>query len=208
MKSTTVRTISEAHAWLINNVIWCHSDITTEDGEKTWEGESASVTIKQPLMNMIHPLSSFQQQRCDEYAKQLIEGVETDIEPNRRFSYTYHERLYLESQYDDVISRLKENPETRRAVLYTWLPEIDSTSEEVPCLQMLHYGIRKGRLDCKSVFRSNDVLSAAGPNMYAIAMLQNSIADELEVGLGEYTHDVDYPHIYPVRDAEDLKRWM
>jgi len=138
----------------------------------------------------------------------MIEGVKTNLAEDKRFSYTYHERLYLESQYDEVIARLKSNKNTRRAVLYTWIPHVDNKSSGVPCLQFIHLVVRNGRLNSVVCMRSNDLLSASGPNMYAIAMLQNNIADEIEADLGTYTHIVTIPHIYPVRDAEDLKGWM
>lgn len=208
MICNTVNSISEAHRWLVSNIIWTHSDLLTEDEEVTWEGQSVAITITAPLVDMINPLSSFQQQRCEEYANQLIQGVKTDIEPDKRFSYTYHERLYMKSQYDDVLLRLMESEITRRAVLYTWLPLIDNNSTEVPCLQFVHYTIRNGKLNCFVCFRSEDMISAYGPNAFAIARLQEHVANALSLPVGSYTHIVTIPHLYPARDAEDLKRWM
>ncbi len=59
-------------------------------------------------------------------------------------------------------------------------------------------------LDMKVVFRSNDMLSAAGANMYALARLQQYIADAVGVKPGAYTHISLVPHIYYRRDVADI----
>jgi Thymidylate synthase len=56
----------------------------------------------------------------------------------------------------------------------------------------------------KVVFRSNDMLSAAGANMYALARLQQHIAEAVGVAVGAYTHISLVPHIYYMRDVADI----
>ena len=209
MISKDVYSIAEAHEWLIQQLNWTHTIETTEDGEITWEYPgSISVCIKNPTVDMIHPKSSFQQARCDEYAKQLIQGVQANQNAYDKFAYTYHERLFLENQFSDVLFRLQSNPNTRRAVLYTWIPAIDNKSEEDPCLQFIHLLIRGGRLNEKVVMRSNDILTAFGPNAFGFVKLMILVADLLNVGLGTYEHTIDCAHEYPIRDKSDLQRWM
>ena len=209
MNHFSVKTIADAHEVLVNRIIWNHDVIQTENGEQTWEEDSTTITIQYPtLPNRIHPNSSFQQARCEEYAKQLIRGVQTNQNASEKFSYTYHERLYFESQFSDVLFRLKQNPNTRRAVLYTWLPAIDNKSEEDPCLQFIQLLIRNGKLNGTVVMRSNDVLTAFGPNAYGFVTLMEFIADLLNVKIGTYEHIITVPHLYPIRDKADLQRWM
>jgi thymidylate synthase len=57
----------------------------------------------------------------------------------------------------------------------------------------------------KVVFRSNDMLSAAGPNKFALVHLQKHIADALGLPCGPYTHVSLVPHIYYRRDMNDLQ---
>lgn len=205
-----VVSIANAHATLMKAILWTHTSEITDDGEISWEyPESISIDILDPLRaDSIHPSSSFQQARCDEYAKQLIHGVQNSHQPNENFAYTYHERLFLESQYDDVLQRLRDNPSSRRAVLYTWLPAIDNKSDEVPCLQSIQLLIRNNRLNALVYMRSNDVLSAFGPNAYGLVRLLGTISLELEVPMGTYTHIIGSPHLYPIRDKADLQRWL
>jgi thymidylate synthase len=48
------------------------------------------------------------------------------------------------------------------------------------------------------------MLSAAGANMYALARLQQSIAENLGLPCGAYTHISLVPHIYYRRDIADI----
>jgi len=57
----------------------------------------------------------------------------------------------------------------------------------------------------KVVFRSNDMLSAAGANMFALAHLQKSVADRLGLPCGSYTHISLVPHVYYLRDLQELE---
>lgn len=209
MITHTVSTIAQAHERMMREIIWNHDEITTEDGELTWESDIIGIEITNPLDDMIHHKSSFGKQRCDEYADQLFNSW-----PG--FEYTYHERLFeyysnngvLENQIHQIKNKLKQNPQTRRAIAITWEPFKDNRNQHVPCLQLLQYTKRAGKLHCKAVFRSNDILSAFGPNAYGLVRLQEHIAKELRYPVGTYTHIALIPHIYPKRDKSDLDRWM
>jgi thymidylate synthase len=97
---------------------------------------------------------------------------------------------------------------TRRAVAITWTPEVDQDEKNVPCLQLIMCTIRRGRLDMKVVFRSNDMLSALGANMYGLTELQKFIADKIGVPVGTYTHISLVPHVYYKRDASELSKML
>lgn len=209
MITYTVTTIAQAHEKMMREIIWKHDEITTEDGEHTWESDTIGIEITNPLEDMIHYKSSFGKQRCDEYTEQLFNSW-----PG--FEYTYHERLFeyysnsgvLVNQIYQIINKLQQNPQTRRAIAITWEPFKDNKNQHVPCLQFLQYTIRSGKLHCKAVFRSNDILSAFGPNAYGLVRLQEHISKELRYPVGTYTHIALIPHLYPVRDKADLQRWM
>ena len=209
MITYTVTTIAQAHEKMIREIIWKHDEITTEDGEYTWESDTIGIEITNPLEDMIHYKSSFGKQRCDEYTEQIFNSW-----PG--FEYTYHERLFkyysnsgvLVNQIYQIINKLQQNPQTRRALAITWEPFKDNKNPHVPCLQLLQYTIRSGKLHCKAIFRSNDVLSAFGPNAYGLVRLQEHISKKLRYPVGTYTHIALIPHLYPVRDKADLQRWM
>lgn len=211
MKVVYARNIAAAHNKLMSMVLWDHVIRTTEEGELTWEfPEPITLVISYPISDeMIHPKSSFQQQKCGEYADQLLSGV-----PNE-FDYDYHTRLFSYSidgvtvnQIYHVIRKLQEHPGTRRAVAITWNPHLDNGDASVPCLQFIQFIKRKNGLDMICVFRSEDILSAFGPNAYGLSQLLLYVADRLNIPVGTYTHIITVPHLYPVRDKADLQRWL
>ena len=99
---------------------------------------------------------------------------------------------------------LGNTKESRRAVAITWNPPIDEKRKDCPCLQLIQCIIRKDSLIMSVVFRSNDMLTAAGANMYALVRLQEYISQTLNVACGTYTHISLVPHIYFKRDISDI----
>ncbi len=129
-----------------------------------------------------------------------------------------------------IIEKLKTSQKSRRAIAITWNPVIDEQLDDCPCLQLVQCVLRDGtpvvprqtlcravtklhddnglsscKLHMRVVFRSNDMLTAAGANMYALVQLQKFIADKLGVPCGTYTHISLVPHIYYLRDMHDIE---
>jgi len=211
MELFTCKTIREAHEKAVRQIIWKHRVITTEDGEETWEAEPLCFEVSDPLTGMIHPLSSFQENRCMEYARQLIFG------DSGGFDYSYNERLRKyeatngsapRDQIGYVIAKLQKEPDSRRAIAITWNPERDWNVTNVPCLQFVQYIIRDGKLHCYVLFRSEDILSAFGPNCFGLVKLQEFVSQACNVPVGLYHHVVTIPHLYYKRDRSELDRWM
>jgi thymidylate synthase len=107
-------------------------------------------------------------------------------------------------QIQYIIQKLRSFPNSRRALAITWNPVVDEHLDDCPCLQLVQCVLRNGLLDMKVVFRSNDMLSAAGANMYALVRLQQWIAERLSSGVGSYVHVSLVPHIYYLRDLDDI----
>ncbi len=155
-----------------------------------------------------------------------------------RWEYTYHWRLhdygawkegvspeseqrtvgpFRINQIGAVIKKLLEQPYTRQAQMITWMPNIDLTCYDPPCLQSLHYRIVEGDegvwyLNCNVRFRSNDAWGANFMNMFGIVHFNRDIlAAEIEkgsgkrVGLGRLNWHADSYHIYG-KDIDDFKR--
>lgn len=111
-------------------------------------------------------------------------------------------------QIDYIARKLAAAPNSRRAVAITWNPPVvdENLDDCPPCLQLVQCLLRDGKLQMKVVFRSNDILSAAGSNMYALVRLQKMIADRLGVPCGRYTHiALVPPHVYYRRDLNDIE---
>jgi thymidylate synthase len=154
-----------------------------------------------------------------------------------RWEYTYHWRLhdygswkegssakgiqktvgpFRINQIEAVIEKLSTQPYTRQAQMVTWMPNIDLTCYDPPCLQSLYYRIvedddQTWYLNCNVRFRSNDAWGASFMNMFGfIHFNRKIIVGELskktarKVELGRMNWQADSYHIYG-KDREDFE---
>lgn len=212
MKVIRAPSLGRAHELVVRYILQNGSFLRTENGEDTVETDEVCLRVETPLCApMSSPCSRFKEAFLDSYAHNLL------FWSDAVFEYDYHGRLFDwgcglcegegEVHCDQVryiIEKLRESPESRRAVGVTWCPPVDGRLGDCPCLQLVQCVVREGRLDMKVVFRSNDMLSAAGANMFALVRLQEVVAREVGVAVGAYTHISLVPHIYFRRDAADI----
>jgi thymidylate synthase len=205
--------IGRAHELVVKMILEKGRVLQTEDNEATIEFEETALQVDTPLAEpLVSPHSRFQQKFVEQYARDLLQGSHAS------FEYDYHGRLFDwgerlaangEAVHVDqiayIIDKLKKSPVSRRAIAITWNPVIDEHLDDCPCLQLVQCILRDGRLAMRVVFRSNDMLTAAGANMYALVQLQKFIAGELGLPCGTYTHISLVPHIYYVRDINDIE---
>ncbi len=120
----------------------------------------------------------------DHWVKNMNDPADT------RWEYTYHGRLmkygiwkeiidgssvekghFRINQIENVIKKLSEQPFTRQAQMITWMPNVDTSCYDPPCLQSLWYRILEDEegvywLNCNVRFRSNDAWGASFMNMF------------------------------------------
>jgi thymidylate synthase len=213
MRIIRAPSIGLAHELVIKMILEKGWVLLTEDAEATVEFEEIALQVDTPLaMPVVSPHSRFQQKFVEQYAKDLLYGSHAS------FEYDYHGRLFDwgERLFHDgqpvhvdqiayIIDKLKSSPNSRRAIAITWNPVIDEKLDDCPCLQLVQCSVRDSKLAMRVIFRSNDMLTAAGANMYALVQLQKSIADQLGLACGTYTHISLIPHIYYIRDVHDIE---
>ena len=205
--------IGRAHELVVKMILEKGWVLKTEDAETTIEFEEIAMQIDTPLAEpMVSPHSRFQQKFVEQYARDLLNGSHAS------FEYDYHGRLFdwgerltadgqpvHVNQVEYIVEKLRQSVVSRRAIAITWNPVIDEQLDDCPCLQLVQCVIRDGKLGMRVVFRSNDMLTAAGANMFALVQLQKSIADKCGVPCGTYTHISLVPHIYYLRDLHDIE---
>lgn len=141
---------------------------------------------------------------------QLISGVSdsaltAQIQPNFRnymeddtgkFWGAYGPRIV--NQLPIIVERLKEDPDTRQAVITLWDPEFDAHGgkKDHPCTSLFNFRIRNGKLNMSTFMRSNDAIHGWSFDLIQFSMLMQSIAHELDVEVGTYSHHVGSFHIY------------
>lgn len=132
----------------------------------------------------------------EQYRQEMLYGI-LDFEIARgNWEYTYHQRMA--EQIPFILRELRRNAESRRAVIDVrdWKHDSAEGNENPACLQHLQFFIRDGKLHTKVLFRSNDACEATFMNAYALICLQESLAKELGVAVGSYTHRANSYHCY------------
>jgi thymidylate synthase len=100
------------------------------------------------------------------------------------------------SQWSEVRSILRKDPDTRRAILYFSDPNTSFGSRDVACAISLQFLLRSGKLDAIVNMRSNDAVWGLPYDVFLFSFLQEMMAVELGTELGHYHHLVASMHIY------------
>lgn len=108
------------------------------------------------------------------------------------------------NQWEYVKSELKRDPDSRRAVIHIRTPD-DSLHavKDVPCTLALQFFLREGKLHLHVNMRSSDIILGIAYDVPAFTTMQEILANELGVELGEYVHTSNSLHCYE-RDFEML----
>lgn len=204
--------IGRAHELAIDKVIKKGSYIKTQDNEETIElNEPLNVFVSKPLSQpLISSKNKFGINAMKGYTDQLLNGT------NNEFVYNYHDRIFAYPQFvgkpldqiHELVEELKAFPTSRRAQAITWIPAFDNYSDNPPCLQRIQFLLRNNKLNMNVDFRSRDILSAMGANMYAFVALQLMVADKLGVDVGWYSDTSISAHIYFKRDMDELMKYF
>lgn len=119
-------------------------------------------------------------------------------------------RRFGTDQLVQLIRHLKEEPNSRRAVLTMWGPAQDLMnleSKDVCCNTQAYFEIRGGVLNMTVLCRSNDLVwGAYGANAVHFSFLQEFIASALGVPVGVYRQFSNNLHLYT--ELYDFKKYI
>jgi thymidylate synthase len=215
-----------------------------KEGDPLSLDSTMNITVLEPLSDpMIHRAFPGGIDNLKEYTMELAGAkdhwVKNMNDPNdTRWEYTYHGRLAAHgvwnelingkpkkvgfhdvNQIEVVIDKLSKQPFTRQAQMITWMPNIDNTCFDPPCLQSLWYRILEDEegtwwLNCNVRFRSNDAWGASFMNMFGFINFSKDViaAGIVEktgkrVELGRMNWQADSYHIYG-KDIESAKQML
>ena len=118
-------------------------------------------------------------------------------------AYGHRWRYYFDiDQIKWVIGHLRDDPNSRRAVLGMWDPasdpfSIDSGTKDVPCNTHIYFRRNGGKLDMTVCCRSNDIVwGCYGANAVHMSYLQEFIAEALGWYIGTYYQMSNNWHLY------------
>lgn len=141
-----------------------------------------------------------------QYVMEILDGIlDFEIGQPYKWEYTYHDRYIKQMPF--ILSELRRNPLTRRAVINIRDFDIDSNNADPACMQSLQFFIRNNKLHMKILFRSNDLPEAFFFNAFALIKLQEKVAEELGIEVGSYTHRSNSMHCYE-KDFNMLERFV
>lgn len=115
--------------------------------------------------------------------------------PNAYFSYA--QRLYSHADVNQIewlVNRLRNKPETKSATISTLVAGDENA--HLPCLSLVDFKIRDGRLNMTTVFRSQDILTRHPGNSMALSRLHTNVGDRLNVVKGTHFYHIISAHIY------------
>ncbi len=169
---------------------------------------SMTICVEEPVSEpMISKLFIGGFSELEQYRQEMLDGI-LDFEVERgNWEYTYHSRIA--EQLPFISRELERNPDSRRAVIdvRNWRHDTREGNDSPACLQHIHFFIRGGKLHCKVLFRSNDAAKATFMNAFALILLQQRLAQELNVGMGTYTHRANSFHAYE-KDFPLLQKYV
>lgn len=101
-------------------------------------------------------------------------------------------------QIEMAIQNLKQDPTSRRVYINTWSPRTDTelNAVNVPCPVGFHLSIEKKALDMRVVMRSSDLAVGLVYDTLSFRILQNVIANTLELETGSIEFVLLNAHIY------------
>ncbi|SDZ60158.1 thymidylate synthase [Evansella caseinilytica] len=99
-------------------------------------------------------------------------------------------------QLGEVVKQIKTNPDSRRLLVNSWNVADLERMALAPCHCLFQFYVSEGKLSCQLYQRSADVFLGVPFNIASYALLTMMIAQECELGLGEFIHTFGDVHIY------------
>lgn len=99
-------------------------------------------------------------------------------------------------QLKNVISMIKETPDSRRLIVSAWNPGEIASMALPPCHTMFQFYVTDGQLSCQLYQRSGDVFLGVPFNIASYALLTHLIAHETGLKVGEFIHTIGDAHLY------------
>jgi thymidylate synthase len=99
-------------------------------------------------------------------------------------------------QLKEVLQTLKSNPDSRRIIISTWNVGDLADMALMPCHALFQFYVADGKLSCQLYQRSADVFLGVPFNIASYALLTMMIAQECNLGLGDFVWTGGDTHIY------------
>ncbi len=201
MRATTV---FEAWKTALTHVLKHGTDFTDENKRTCREILNLTIEIDHPEIDATRPitvLNTFQKWDYPSFDDIARTVLDSNLSPE--YSYSYGPRLFAYQQKknqinDFIIPLLKNNQNSRRAVLTLWDPIEDSNplKRDMPGIVAIDFKLRNNKLNMTVVIRSNDMLFGWPANIYQTHVLQQYVAERIGCQTGSITTFSTSAHIF------------
>jgi len=119
--------------------------------------------------------------------------------PEGKFAYNYPERFARYDQIERIISRIKEDPDSRQLFLAVYDPsDIQHMGgvSRVPCTIGYQIQIRNNLLHLTYIQRSCDFATHYNNDVYLAVKMQHYIAEQTGYKVGRFTHFLMSLHLF------------
>lgn len=107
-------------------------------------------------------------------------------------------------QIDGILKKIRNDVHTRQAVISIYSEEFNNYyGKDVPCTVLIQFKVRECNypstsniLDMTIYMRSNDLVYGYCIDQFVFSLLQELVANELDMEVGTYVHHVNDLHIY------------
>lgn len=99
-------------------------------------------------------------------------------------------------QLADVVSAIKQSPESRRLIVSAWNPSDVPDMALPPCHCLFQFHVENGRLSCQLYQRSADIFLGVPFNIASYALLTHMIAHVTSLEVGDFVHTLGDAHLY------------
>ncbi|MDE3099068.1 MAG: thymidylate synthase [Verrucomicrobiota bacterium] len=99
-------------------------------------------------------------------------------------------------QIDDVIARIKTNPDSRRHIVTAWNPGELDQMRLPPCHVLFQFYVCEGELSCQLYQRSADLFLGVPFNIASYALLTCMVAQICDLKPGDFVHTFGDLHLY------------
>ena len=99
-------------------------------------------------------------------------------------------------QIDNVISEIKENPQSRRLIVNAWNAAEIERMALPPCHVLFQFYVQDGELSCQLYQRSADPFLGVPVNIASYALLTSMVAQVVDLRPGDFVHTFGDLHLY------------
>ncbi len=99
-------------------------------------------------------------------------------------------------QISQVISQIKNNPDSRRIIVSAWNVADVNQMALPPCHMLFQFYVADGKLSCQLYQRSADIFLGVPFNIASYALLTMMVAQVCNLELGDFVHTFGDAHLY------------